>query len=793
MCSTVKFALDVLAIVDTLCAILAAICFLYHTFAFFQSRGHAFAFFPFCGSRMADAFSRSSTPSFSSISSGMSEYKDLKNDGVKTYFASLDDDEIEQERRPSTSSSCILNKRRNSAQYCRRQSGEFTPVPSTAGSTDSSSEKKIKRVRVAVRCRPAFREDEENDLSVRFQYHNDVPEQSKFKGRVFLSTDDRQPFEKSFSFDHLFRGEDSQQDVYDVVARPIVEDVLKGYNGAIMAYGQTGTGKTHTMGILHHLSPMASLETVGQHGIIPGAFQQIFSQQNSTPCNQGESCKCRRTVSISFLQVYLETLQDLLAPFDGGSATENLSLREDPKSGFYVQGLRSFQVKSFKEAMTLLNLGLENRNMACTTMNTSSSRSHTVLTVHVDTVKCSRGNPVNIKAKLRLVDLAGSERVRASTTKGLRVKEAKAINVSLSALGNVVSALAQRESSGRGLSGVSSIASVVSSESSGSSALHIPFRDSKLTRLLQDTLGGRIGANTALIATVGPGATFVRETLSTLKFASRCMKVKSEVKIRRETNHAERCAELESKILSAEREFSYRENCLRQAYEQEISTLRHRLELKTDCHTRDSEYHQQVYEMYSNVMQFVQEQKQQLEEQKEILCALVEANFPDESKDDQGNGQVVENVKIAMREYITPKPFIVTQERISKALGISPALVKPAFVGTTCLDVNVPQIEMSYHSKIATQVLRLEAEDSHMLLKRLTEQLVHLHVESSRRDTDLNNCSHVLKYLLKTNAKLRSKLNMSPVESNEIARECIKSKNEPKTQLDRFLTQQNNQ
>ena len=268
--------------------------------------------------------------------------------------------------------------------------------------------------------------------------------------------------------------------------------------------------QTYTMGILEFIS--------NEHaGIIPRAVAQIFHHVERQHQHHPEH---DIVISLSFLQLYRETIQDLLAPANGNaiSSDDNLVIREDPQRGFYVEGLQEFAVRNYHEAEALINLGLENRAIAPTLMNATSSRSHTVLTINIEqrlptealpqTPKSnssaggssfsSRSNSsVNLasmgnnprkgaqytktlRSKLLMVDLAGSERVRRTVSKGARLSEAKSINTSLSALGNVIAALAE------------------------ANVGHIPYRDSKLTRLLQDSLGGT--ARTALIATVGPAA-----------------------------------------------------------------------------------------------------------------------------------------------------------------------------------------------------------------------------------------------------------------------------------------------
>jgi hypothetical protein len=281
---------------------------------------------------------------------------------------------------------------------------------------------------------------------------------------VQLKLDSEGGKQRDFFFDYVFGPDGTQQQIYDHIGGPIIGDVLRGFNGTIFAYGQTGTGKTYTMGILDRVRDQNA-------GIIPRSLGHIFGHMK-----QNAHLDIQFTVSMSFLQIYLETIQDLLVPSNSKHWEENLPVRENPGKGFFVEGLHEYVVRSYNEAEALLNLGLENRALAPTLMNTTSSRSHTVLTVVVeqrgkngdaaaDGANGGRAAGLSysrtLRGKLLLVDLAGSERVRRTTSKGARLSEAKSINTSLSALGNVIAALADHKVS------------------------HVPFRDSKLTRLLQ--------------------------------------------------------------------------------------------------------------------------------------------------------------------------------------------------------------------------------------------------------------------------------------------------------------------
>jgi kinesin family protein 3/17 len=285
---------------------------------------------------------------------------------------------------------------------------------------------------------------------------------------------------KTFSYDAVFDWTSTQELVFNDTASPIVDSVLDGYNGTVFAYGQTGTGKTHTM--------EGSIEGE-QRGLIPRAFEQVF---NRITGSAGKQFLVRAT----FLEIYQDAIRDLIGE------TDNLELKENTDSGVYVKDLTSHVVHNVPDVMKLLAHGQGNRKKGATLMNQNSSRSHCIFTL---TIECSEKGPdgeQHIRAgKLNMVDLAGSERQDKTGAQGVRLKEAAKINLSLSALGNVISALTSKV------------------------ATHIPYRDSKLTRLLQDSLGGN--TKTVMVANVGPADYNFEETISTLRFASRAKRIQN--------------------------------------------------------------------------------------------------------------------------------------------------------------------------------------------------------------------------------------------------------------------------
>ena len=307
-------------------------------------------------------------------------------------------------------------------------------------------------MKVVVRCRPLSDKEKESKCGR-------VVEMNTSSGLVEVKKAEapKDP-PKQFTFDTVYDWNSTQRAVYDGTAFPIVESVLAGYNGTIFAYGQTGTGKTHTM--------TGVPDNPELRGITPNAFAHIFSAIASA---QGEEYLVRA----SYMEIYNEEIRDLL-----GDPRAKLQLKESPDSGVFVKDLSVFVVKGTQEIDALMTRGAKNRVVGATHMNAQSSRSHSIFTITIESSMPGPDGKPKIKAgKLHLVDLAGSERQSKTGATGARLAEGAAINLSLSALGNVISALVDGK------------------------AQHIPYRDSKLTRLLQDSLGGN--SKTVMVANLG--------------------------------------------------------------------------------------------------------------------------------------------------------------------------------------------------------------------------------------------------------------------------------------------------
>ncbi|XP_071448813.1 kinesin-like protein Klp61F [Hetaerina americana] len=318
---------------------------------------------------------------------------------------------------------------------------------------------------------------------------------------------------KTFSFDHVFDAKSSQIDVYRRVVDPLMEEVLAGYNCTVFAYGQTGTGKTYTMEGERSANASISWENDPTAGIIPRTLSNLFDELRQQDVEF--------TVRVSFLELYNEELIDLLAP-----ATDSMKLRifEDSakKGSVIIQGLQEITVHDKNDVYHILMKGSERRQTAATLMNASSSRSHTIfsITVHIKE-NLVDGDELLKTGKLNLVDLAGSENIGRSGAVEKRAREAGNINQSLLTLGRVITALVER-------------------------APHVPYRESKLTRLLQDSLGGR--TKTCFIATISPSLSNVEESLSTLDYAYRARDIMNRPEINQKLTKRELLKEYTEEI-----------------------------------------------------------------------------------------------------------------------------------------------------------------------------------------------------------------------------------------------------
>ncbi|XP_071350143.1 kinesin-like protein KIF17 isoform X2 [Trachinotus anak] len=343
-------------------------------------------------------------------------------------------------------------------------------------------------VKVVVRCRPL--NDRENALGSKTVMSMDLHRCQCFIEKPGAM--DEPP--KQFTFDGTYFIDQTTEQMYNETAYALVEGVTEGYNGTIFAYGQTGSGKSFTM--------QGVSEPAAQRGVIPRAFEHIF-----------ESIQCAENtkflVRASYLEIYNEEIRDLL----GNDTKQRLELKEHPERGVYVRDLSMHTVHSVGECERIIEQGWKNRAVGYTLMNKDSSRSHSIFTIHLEICNTDAAGRDHLRAgKLNLVDLAGSERQSKTGATGERLREATKINLSLSALGNVISALADGRSK------------------------YIPYRDSKLTRLLQDSLGGN--TRTLMIACLSPADNNYEESLSTLRYANRAKSIQNRPRINEDPKDA---------------------------------------------------------------------------------------------------------------------------------------------------------------------------------------------------------------------------------------------------------------
>nr|XP_024376844.1 kinesin-like protein KIN-12F isoform X2 [Physcomitrium patens] len=347
-------------------------------------------------------------------------------------------------------------------------------------------------VQVLIRTRPI------NDSEASQQGHSRCVRQESAHSITWLG----QP-ESRFTFDHVAGESISQEELFRVAGLPMVENCMAGYNSCMFAYGQTGSGKTHTM--LGDISDLDS-QPSDNRGMTPRVFESLFAKiREAEELQKHENLKF--TCRCSFLEIYNEQIGDLLEP-----SSTNLQMREDANKGVYVEGLVEVEVQSVQDVLHLLLLGAANRRVAATNMNKESSRSHSVFSCIIES-QWESDHMINFRfGRLNLIDLAGSERQRASGAEGERLKEAACINKSLSTLGLVIMVLV---------------------DTANGKQRHVPYRDSKLTFLLQDSLGGN--SKTTIIANISPSSCASLETLSSLKFAQRAKFIQNNAVINEDT------------------------------------------------------------------------------------------------------------------------------------------------------------------------------------------------------------------------------------------------------------------
>jgi kinesin family protein 5 len=330
------------------------------------------------------------------------------------------------------------------------------------------------------------------------------------------------PYDLPFQFDHIFEESSTQEQVYSKVARGLIQEVLAGYNCTVFAYGQSGSGKTTTMTGYSHVVDNSDLlcrddVVLWQHprdmGVVPRMIADLFSEIKTQKDHEF-------SIQLSYVEVYLEKIRDLL-----NISKENLEIRENKFKGVLINDVTEVYVSSFDDAIKTMRKGELNRTVAATAMNSHSSRSHSVLIVNLH--KTNTKTLSKVSSRMVFVDLAGSEKVEKTKVDGILMKQAQATNKSLLTLGLVIRALVEKKS-------------------------HVPYRDSKLTRLLTDSLGGN--SKTHLIITCSSAQYNIEETVSTLRFGSvtSLMKNKPRVNLEMDSNEYRKLIDLANEKIASQ-------------------------------------------------------------------------------------------------------------------------------------------------------------------------------------------------------------------------------------------------
>jgi kinesin family member 4 len=435
--------------------------------------------------------------------------------------------------------------------------------------------------------------------------------------------------DKAFTYDYLFTQQTPQIEVYENAVQPLLTSLFNGYNATVLAYGQTGSGKTYTMGSSYSslVAANASLNSneLDEVGVIPRVLRDLFQRIDEKQA----STDIKFTVRVSYVEVYKEEIKDLLNT-KPSSMNESLNIREE-NNNIWVVNLSEIIVPDAAVTIQLLERGSSCRVVGGTAMNEQSSRSHAIFTI---TLEQQHGENELIKSKFHLVDLAGSERQSKTKAEGLRLKEGININLGLLALGNVISVLGEDAPSNK--------------------IKHVPYRESKLTRLLQDSLGGN--SHTLMIACVSPADSNMEETLNTLRYADRARKIKNKPIVNIDPQAAEmanlrqQVQSLKAHILQLTGGTNYKSATTSSGYPDQTAETQ---SLHDDNQRLKNENIKLLAELqriiatnaitYERLMRSEAEKEELLKKFEEIKLAFVKVNTQSENKNQNDNGSMISN------------------------------------------------------------------------------------------------------------------------------------------------------
>ena len=440
--------------------------------------------------------------------------------------------------------------------------------------------------------------------------------------------------EQAYAFDFAFDKNSSQYTVFEKSTKFLIEGVVNGFNATVFAYGATGAGKTYTM-----------LGNDGNPGIMPLTLRELFNKVNSFNDREYK-------LKFWYLEIYNENIRDLLK-FMGknnsnvnlditdnsvnATTNEYLDLREDPDKGIIVSGITEINVNNSNDMLKILKRGNRNRTQEATGANETSSRSHAILQVSIEYKDKNSGIDVEIKfSKLSLIDLAGSERASATQNRGIRLIEGANINRSLLTLGNCINAL-------------------VDANLKGNKKVYVPYRDSKLTRLLKDSLGGN--ARTVMIANVSPSINTFEDTYNTLKYANRAKNIKTYVT---------------RNVLSAQYHISNYVNIINNLKE-EVSQLKRQLQMRDgnnyntiNNNFNTDNFHSNNYKNKNNNSNTYYQSENQPQMKRNITSATPNKINNDSMSDDEFKKIVKEMKKACDGQVLIKQKIISIQNEINK-------------------------------------------------------------------------------------------------------------------------------
>eukprot|EP00906_Rhabdomonas_costata_P010915 RCo015358 len=594
---------------------------------------------------------------------------------------------------------------------------------------DSSAGENIK---VAVRVRPML--DHERERGEKECVEVDVA-----SSQVIVKGEAGAPY--TFTFDYVFNKSFSQKDIFIQVTQPMIEATMEGFNSTIFAYGQSGSGKTHTMA--------GSFEIEEEKGIIPRSFEYIFQKIKESPSTVTWRLFC------SYLELYNGKCRDLLC-----DSQVSLQIREAQDKSFFVQDLTMPEVKFMKELYRHMEEGTDRRCVGVTDLNAHSSRSHSVFTVLLE--RSERGEDGDagsckvVTSKLNLVDLAGSERQSKTNATGDRLKEGANINLSLSALGTVIDSIVK----GRG---------------------HIPFRSSPLTMLLKDSLGG--GSKTAMFANIRPSDVDISETISTLRFADRAKQIKNKPKIQMDPKDA-KIAELMEEIEDLKFRLRKYENpndptLQEEEEEKQDENLADRLaQLEMDLEQANEEKERmetELGQLRASSSKHGDELGQQLSRAEESVATLQQEKdlVMQQLVDEQGQHHELQTVladflRDLKSPELTGEPIAPGQfdlARISKVLDAVLERVREGLGG-----VNKEVLDSEVQNAVREQRKKFEEQE---------KQRAKRHQEEVERISALNEQAQAaLQQAMNRMVKMKEKIEKEKARAAELAEQCRKQKDE---------------